>query len=105
MLAAEEFLRRFLLHVLPRGFVRVRHYGLLANRYRQARVEECRRLLLVVSVLAGKAAGASQAVPKVPAATSPPCPLCGGEVWQLLTRVARPRLAELCRLPLGVDSS
>jgi hypothetical protein len=103
-LAAEEFLRRFLLHVLPRGFVKVRHYGLLANRYRQARVEECRRLLLVVSVLAGLSAGASAAVPAA-AATSPPCPLCGGEVWQLLARVARPRLGELFRLPLGVDSS
>jgi hypothetical protein len=97
-LAAEEFLRRFLLHVLPRAFVKVRHYGLLANRYRQARVEECRRLLLVVSVLAGQASGAS-------AATSPPCPLCDGEVWQFLARVARPRPAQLCQLPLGVDSS
>jgi hypothetical protein len=98
---AEEFLRRFLVHLLPRGFVKVLHYGLLANRYRPARVDECRRLLLVVSVLAGLASGA----PAGPAATSPPCPLCGGEMWQLQARVARPRMAELCRLPLGVDSS
>jgi len=38
-----EFTRRFLLHVLPRGFVRIRHYGFLANRCRQEKLELCRR--------------------------------------------------------------
>lgn len=42
---AEAFLRRFLLHVLPRGFVRIRHYGLLANSVRRERIALCRRLL------------------------------------------------------------
>jgi hypothetical protein len=40
-----EFLRRFLLHVLPTGFTRIRHYGLLANRVRATRLERCRYLL------------------------------------------------------------
>lgn len=40
-----EFTRRFLLHTLPRGFVRIRHYGLLANRCRSERLECCRKLL------------------------------------------------------------
>ena len=44
-LDVREFTRRFLLHILPRGFVRIRHYGLLANRYRSERLECCRRLL------------------------------------------------------------
>ncbi len=44
-LSAEEFIRRFLLHVLPTGFVRMRHYGLLANRFRKQRIAQCRRLL------------------------------------------------------------
>jgi hypothetical protein len=44
-LDAQEFVRRFLLHVLPTGFQRIRHYGLLANRYRQIKLEHCRRLL------------------------------------------------------------
>jgi hypothetical protein len=44
-LPAEEFLRRFLLHVLPRGFMRIRHFGLLANRHRKAKLERCRVLL------------------------------------------------------------
>ena len=40
-----EFLRRFLLHVLPKGFVRIRHFGLLANRVRDANLARCRSLL------------------------------------------------------------
>jgi len=44
-LDASEFLRRFLLHVLPSGFVRIRHYGLLSNRLRHRRVTTCRALL------------------------------------------------------------
>ena len=46
-LPAEEFIRRFLLHVLPTGFQRIRHYGLLANRSRQAKLARCRELLAV----------------------------------------------------------
>jgi hypothetical protein len=40
-----EFIRRFLLHVLPKGFVRIRHYGLLANRNRKEKIARCRDLL------------------------------------------------------------
>src|ERR1019366_8223328 len=40
-----EFIRRFLLHVLPGGFVKIRHYGFLSNRNRKAMVEHCRSLL------------------------------------------------------------
>jgi putative transposase len=44
-LQAHEFLRRFFLHVLPKGFVRIRHYGLLANRFRHQNIALARRLL------------------------------------------------------------
>ncbi len=44
-LEATEFIRRFLLHVLPLGFVRIRHYGLLANRHRTAKIARARELL------------------------------------------------------------
>jgi hypothetical protein len=44
-LSADEFIRRFLLHVLPDGFQRIRYYGFLANRYRKTKLEQCRRLL------------------------------------------------------------
>lgn len=43
--SAEEFLRRFLLHVLPKGFVRIRHFGFMANPQRAASLELCRQLL------------------------------------------------------------
>ena len=44
-LQAEEFIRRFLLHVLPEGFQRIRYYGFLANRYREQKLARCRELL------------------------------------------------------------
>jgi hypothetical protein len=44
-LSADEFIRRFLLHVLPDGLQRIRYYGFLGNRYRQEKLELCRRLL------------------------------------------------------------
>ena len=47
-LDAVEFIRRFLLHVLPRGFMKIRHYGLLANRFRREKLALCRQLLHVV---------------------------------------------------------
>ena len=45
-LAATEFLRRFFLHVLPKGFVRIRHFGFLANRFRTQALALCQRLLM-----------------------------------------------------------
>lgn len=47
-LTAQEFLRRFFLHVLPKGFVRIRHYGLLANRFRNHNLARARQLLAVM---------------------------------------------------------
>jgi hypothetical protein len=44
-LSADEFTRRFLLHVLPNGFQRIRYYGFLGNRYRHEKLDRCRRLL------------------------------------------------------------
>lgn len=44
-LSADEFIRRFLLHVLPSRFHRIRYYGFLGNRHRKEKLEHCRRLL------------------------------------------------------------
>jgi hypothetical protein len=46
-LTADEFIRRFLLHALPDGFHRIRHYGLLANRHRGAKLALCRQILAI----------------------------------------------------------
>jgi len=73
-LSAREFLRRFLQHVLPRGFVRIRHYGFLANHWRARRLPLCRELL------------ASDAAPSSPEGKIPAtsatwyCPRCGSEM-------------------------
>jgi Putative transposase/Transposase zinc-binding domain len=73
-LPVEEFLRRFLLHLLPRGFVRIRHFGFLANRRRAALLPLCFGLL--------GTATESHATPSAsPAAHTPTlwtCPSCGG---------------------------
>jgi hypothetical protein len=81
-LTADEFLRRLVLHVLPRGFVKIRHYGLLANRRRALRLEQARRLLLLVTVACQFTAAHS------PERDKPACPFCGSV---RLERVALPR--------------
>ena len=54
-LDAQEFIRRFLLHVLPDGFMRVRHFGFLANRSKKQALPQCRKLL-----------GLNPALPEIP---------------------------------------
>jgi hypothetical protein len=54
-LEAEEFIRRFLLHVLPAGFQRIRYYGFLGNRYRKEKLARCRHLLGMPAYEAGPA--------------------------------------------------
>ncbi len=67
--AATEFLRRFFQHVLPKGFVRIRHFGFLANRQRQALLEICRALLCVplAQPVAGTGTGSDAELPLCPA--------------------------------------
>ena len=65
-LDAVEFIRRFLLHVLPGGFVKIRHFGFLANRHRRAKVQRCREFL-----------PASGALPVIIKRPQPVCPVCG----------------------------
>jgi hypothetical protein len=78
-LAATEFMRRFLLHVLPTGFVKIRHYGFLANRFRTAKRELCRQLLGVSSEPSASAMEVAErsAVPATATACEPErCPRC-----------------------------
>ena len=97
-LSADEFIRRFLLHVLPGGFQRIRHYGFLANGHRRAKLATIRTLLdaappeAVVTDMPDEPAAAA------PDAT-PPCPCCGGPM-RLIEVLADPR-----RRRLRFDSS
>ena len=83
-LDAQEFIRRFLLHVLPNGFMRIRHFGFLANRTKKQALSRCRELL-----------GLNPALPEIPnqsprdlmlklqAWTSPAAPAVSRELWSL----------------------
>jgi len=74
-----EFIRRFLLHVLPTGFHRIRHYGLFANSARVRNVETIRRLLHAEPPDEEPAAGDTEAADAVAVHTlRQPCPRCGG---------------------------
>ena len=88
---ADEFLRRFLVHVLPKGFVRIRYFGILAARCRAEALPHCRRAL----------AAAPDPPPVAPVSASRttwPCPRCGGpmRIVERLTarQVALRRLLE-----------
>ena len=70
-LDAVEFLRRFLLHVLPTGLVRIRQFGFLANRVRKSKLERC-RVLLAARLPAACAGDQSTEVPQEPQR----CPIC-----------------------------
>jgi hypothetical protein len=96
-LAAGEFMRRFLLHVLPDGFHRIRHYGLFANGHRAEKIKLCRQLV-------DAAEAKTSAIDGDPVANAPndthACPCCGGRMKIIETFEAarsdrvRPRYAE-----------
>jgi len=88
-LAATEFLRRFFLHVLPKGFVRIRHFGFLANRFRTKRLSLCRQLL-----------AADSPTPTPPQVSSETCatwqcPVCGATML-LIQRLSAGELPSQC---------
>jgi hypothetical protein len=91
-LATAEFIRRFLIHVLPSGFHRIRHYGLLASGTRADNIARARRLLDVPAAQpeAGDDSRAEAAELKP---LSHPCPCCGGRmvVIETFLRGASPR--------------
>jgi len=79
-LSAEEFIRRFLLHVLPRGFQRLRHFGFFSNRRRGQDLARCRRLLGVADVAVEETERPSGLAARYEAVTGQrldQCPACG----------------------------
>ena len=78
-LDVHEFIRRFLLHVLPGGFQRIRHCGFLANGHRKAKVTLIRRLLHATPEAAAITAVKAEPPPgEITQAKAPICPCCGG---------------------------
>jgi Putative transposase/Transposase zinc-binding domain len=74
-----EFIRRFLIHVLPKGFQRIRHYGLFANGNRKANIARARELLGVV-VPEPTPNASTTTKPDHPSVSPRPCPCCGGRM-------------------------
>ena len=104
-LAVGEFVRRFCLHLLPERFVKIRHYGLLANRQRQTRIAQARALLSppTPSGCSPDGGALSEAAPG--SETAPPrvCPFCGSQRLRLIEIVAPCNGA--ARPAPGLDSS
>jgi hypothetical protein len=99
-LGVDEFIRRFLLHVLPRGFHRIRHYGLLAGSARKASLARARELLAV-------APPPDDDGPDEPLDVRPPCPCCGGHmiIIETFERWRQPRAPPPhCTSPTGRNS-
>jgi hypothetical protein len=100
-LTTDEFLRRFLLHVLPRGFVRIRHYGFLSIRRRQALMPLCRQLLAQSS----QPRAPTQVEKGTPVTDTWPCPCCGGPMIVLEKLTAQQILLRSAEWKSLIDSS
>jgi hypothetical protein len=97
-LCGAEFVRRWVTHVLPRGFVKVRHYGLLANRHRESKLTACRRLLVAV--------GCGPVSWAVEPARVERCPVCGCDRWVVVERFDPVGPGTVwCGAVAGLDSS
>lgn len=96
-LSAHEFLRRWVQHVLPRGFVKIRHDGLLAYRGRSERLALCQSLLLLGAVV-GLVVGVLRSGKESPSAARH-SPACGSGPWAVVTEL--PRAARVDRAMLA----
>ncbi len=102
-----EFIRRFLLHVLPKGFHRIRHYGLFANANRAGNIAKARALLSADPPAADASADPKQqphATEDAPRVAPCPCPRCGARmiVIEVFARACEPRWRPT---PSGFDTS
>ena len=104
-LAADEFIRRFMLHILPKRFHRIRHYGLFANTGRAANIARLREFLGAMPASAEASASLSQDEPAE--AVLPPCPCCGGRmiVIEFFERGMQPRYRQPSPPIIRIDTS
>ena len=99
-----EFLRRFLLHVLPDGFVRIRHYGFLANRCRRKKVARCAQLIANASGTQPRPSDATSVDDNVGASPSR-CPQCGEGTMVIIEKLAPGASPRVDSSPPLLDSS
>ena len=96
-LSATEFIRRFMMHVLPRGFMRIRYYGFLANAQRKQQLKHIRQLLHVSETQAAEELP-TDSLEQDPAFEQ--CPQCRQGVMRPVNQTPRPRVSEILKLPL-----
>lgn len=92
-LSGEELIRRFLQHVLPKGFMRIRHFGFLANRCRETKLEQIRQALKVPVVNEEDSGGKDNSMGKMlsPCAEVTLCPRCHQRQWRVVAEIAPQR--------------
>lgn len=76
-LAVEEFIRRFLMHVLPDKFVKIRHYGILSNRNRKTKLKQCKKLTGMIYQKQKKKLSTEELLLKLTGVDIKICPCCG----------------------------
>jgi hypothetical protein len=86
-ISAVEFIRRFLLHSLPKGFVRIRHYGFLANRNRRTNLEVIRKLLKLPTQLLKMHASLEEMMLQLTGIDITSCPCCNKGKMQLIVEL------------------
>ena len=77
-LPTDEFIRRFLIHILPSGFMKIRHYGLLGNRNKTTKLKICKQLTHT-PLLTREKASTLQLIQKLTGIDLSKCPICGSE--------------------------
>ena len=102
-LSIHEFIRRFLIHILPRGAHRIRHYGLFANGVRAANLQTM-RALLGVAAPDNADQESDVAKPQEPDILRQPCPCCGGTM-RIIETFEPGRKPRFTAQPAGIDSS
>jgi hypothetical protein len=104
-LTAQEFIRRFLLHVLPDGFHRIRHYGLLASSRRAGTIVRIRQIIAATTPddIARDDVLVAAAQPEQASEPHPPCPCCGGRM--ILVERFAPGTAPRTIVAVRIDTS
>ena len=105
ILTVLEFVRRLLLHVLPTGFQRIRHYGILANRHRQAKLALCRQLLGAGTAAEPEFAEETREIRESASSITPTrvCPVCGAGRMTVIKEF--PPMPAGAEVPEGIGAS
>jgi len=101
-ITAVEFIRRFLLHSIPKGFVRIRHYGFLANRNRSANLNTIRRLMGLSPPPEKEVASLEEIMRKLTGTDITTCPCCSKGKMQFFAEIPKSRARPPSRLICSV---